>query len=976
MATIWGTDKILLYGGTNNTILFDDTWVYDLSDNKWILKKPFNKPFQKAEHAMAPIWGTDKVLLFGGGDETNDTWIYDLSENNWTKKTPTKSPWGRFAHAMATIWGTDKVVLFGGIVVGCYSHRLNDTWVYDLSENNWIEKKPNIIPTERGYHAMTTIHGMDKILMIGGSWDVIDDYCIYDSNEDNWIIIIKESPYLIHSHGIANIYGTDKVLLFGGGGDYYNQTWLYDLNQDKWVIKNTKIQPKGRVSYAMASVYGTNDVIIFGGEIYKDGNITYFNDTWICNLTTNGTGNYISEPFDIGLEAYFKTLSWNASIFNGTSIKFQLRSGLDESDLYLKPFIGPDSSTSTFYTTSSSNIWFGHNSDRWIQYKVYIESTEVDLSPILFNVSISYNCIPSLDNPIVTPETGDVTKQFNFTIEYLDRDNDPPKYVRVNIDGINYKMKESNGNDMLFLDGKSYWYSTKFNRGYHSYQFFTSDGEAKRATEMKCLNISFGPIDHIIIEPASATITTDEYQIFNAKCFDVENNLLQITPTWAATGGGIIDLTGNFTANKPGIWTIFANNSGISGNAIIQVIPGKLNQIIITPQSPTITTDDFQLFAATGYDLDKNVLPISPTWAISGGGIIDQIGNFTAITPGGLTVYANQSGISGNTTINVTPGKLNQIIITPQYIIITTDEIQLFNATGYDEDMNVISISPIWEVSGGGAIDQSGNFIATIPGIWVVYANQSGISGNTIISVTSGTPHLIIISPKYAELNESESLVFISKVFDADKNELDIIPSWEVTGGGTIDNNGRFTATKVGIWIIYANLSGISANATIKVLFVENYENIPSEEEENDKGKTFAVGFEVVMFIVIIILIFTFFILFKKKLKIETHKEKIKVTEVEKPPQPQSSVAKPVPMIRQSTLHTSTTTPVPIHTPKPLSLPGIIPAVRTTQPSMQPQVTAPPMAKPIQSKLTSTISHPLLPPASETNTYSNSSQQE
>ncbi len=986
MATIWGTDKVLLYGGyggVNNTKCLNDTWIYDWSDNTWTEKKPTTSSPIRESHAIATIWGTKKVLFFGG-DENYDTWVYDYNSNTWTKKNPINHPTGRGDHAMAPIWGTDKILLFGGMWGDDIEYYCDDTWVYDLSDNNWTQKTPDNKPMETAGHAMASIYGTDKVLLNGG-WESYDDYCIYDWSDDNWTIFPRNHANLNESHAMASIYGTDKAVLFGGWGSFENNfTWMYDLSNDKWYKKILYIQPSSRAHHAMASVYGTNDIVLFGGEYYYNYNRYYFNDTWVLTLIPEGNnGSYVSEPYDIGPEAYFKTINWNASTPPQTSIKFQLRSATNESELNLKDFVGPDGSTFTYYIYSSSKIWPEHNNDRWIQYKVYLESTEIDLSPILYNISISYNCIPGLDNPLVTPQKGDITNQFNFTINYLDRDNDPPAYIWINIDGINYTMEEGNGTDRLFLDGKSYWYSTKLNSGNHSYQFFTSDGEAKRATEMKHLNIDFGPIDHIKVEPAFAKITTDEYQKFTAKCYDVENNLLQITPTWAANGGGSIDQTGNFTATTPGEWTVFANYSGLSGSARIIVIPGKLHQIIISPQEPTITTDEYQLFTATGYDADKNILPISPTWAISGGGIIDQTGNYTASTPGLWKVYANQSGISGNTTINVTPGKLNQIIITPQYPTITTDEIQLFIAAGYDADMNELSILPNWEVSGGGTIDQSGNFIATMPGLWIVYANQSGISGNTIISVTPGAPHIIIISPQYAEINVSETFVFIAKVFDADKNELDIIPSWEVTGGGTIDNNGRFTATKPGIWIIYANSSSISANATIKVLLVENNENIPSEEEENEGGKIFTVGFGIIIFIIIIILIFTFVILFKKKFRTETHKENEKAAEVNKPLQPQQLVASPVTIIKPSSLHTSSInptsklTPTPLPIPqKPLSLPGFTPAARTTQPSKQTQGAPPPMENPIQSRLSSKIPRPLLPPASETNTSSNSTLQE
>jgi N-acetylneuraminic acid mutarotase len=120
-----GGDKVLLFGGGITTAeVTDNTWVYDLSDNTWTLQSPTTKPSARTEHAMAFI-GDDKVLLFGGFSWPSmifydDTWIYDLSDNTWTLQNPTTKPSAQDQHAMAFIGG-GKVLLFSGYV---------GTWVY------------------------------------------------------------------------------------------------------------------------------------------------------------------------------------------------------------------------------------------------------------------------------------------------------------------------------------------------------------------------------------------------------------------------------------------------------------------------------------------------------------------------------------------------------------------------------------------------------------------------------------------------------------------------------------------------------------------------------------------------------------------------------------------------------------------------------------------------------------------------------
>ncbi|MCK5560507.1 MAG: hypothetical protein KAJ51_07940, partial [Thermoplasmata archaeon] len=107
-----------------------ETWVYDLSENKWTKRTPINPPKVKAHYySLASIWGTDKTVLFGGYNNSHntyrDTWVYDDEDNKWTKSNLMISPTSEYDSAMSSIFWRKKVLLFGGISNGEYS---NETW--------------------------------------------------------------------------------------------------------------------------------------------------------------------------------------------------------------------------------------------------------------------------------------------------------------------------------------------------------------------------------------------------------------------------------------------------------------------------------------------------------------------------------------------------------------------------------------------------------------------------------------------------------------------------------------------------------------------------------------------------------------------------------------------------------------------------------------------------------------------------------
>lgn len=258
------------------------------AQNNWTLQSPTTKPPALAAHAIAYI-GDDKVLVFGGVDGSyniiNQTWVYDLSENSWTQMSPSQPPPPRYSHAMAYIGG-DQVLLFGGSGTfdeNSAEYRLDDTWVYDLSSNTWTEKNPVTKPSARSELAMANIGG-DQVLLFSG-WTASsfpDDTWVYDLSSNTWTVkspVTKPSGR--GSHAMANI-GGDKAMLFGGWNE---DTWVYVLSNNTWVQKTPGSNPSLRGYSAMASI-GGDQILVFGG-ISLEYPAGLVDDTWSYDLGDN-----------------------------------------------------------------------------------------------------------------------------------------------------------------------------------------------------------------------------------------------------------------------------------------------------------------------------------------------------------------------------------------------------------------------------------------------------------------------------------------------------------------------------------------------------------------------------------------------------------------------------------------------------------------------------------------------------------------
>lgn len=110
--------RTVLFGGLAAADLTNDTWAHDSVTNSWTNMDPGARPPARSLHAMVYDSGSDRVILFGGlgaAGLVNDTWAYDFNTNTWANLVPSARPPARMRPAMAYHSGYDRVILFGGL---------------------------------------------------------------------------------------------------------------------------------------------------------------------------------------------------------------------------------------------------------------------------------------------------------------------------------------------------------------------------------------------------------------------------------------------------------------------------------------------------------------------------------------------------------------------------------------------------------------------------------------------------------------------------------------------------------------------------------------------------------------------------------------------------------------------------------------------------------------------------------------------
>lgn len=312
-------NSVLLVGGESDACgFFDDTVIYDVSQQSWISneKRPPPMPFARAWHSATLV---DRVVfVFGGevGDEigssgskrseddrvqSNNALVYDSTYRTWYTPSLTGTPpMARAGHCAALIPGSKDVLVFGGTNK---SRWLNDFFVLeDLC--NWI--KPRVTskmakPSQRSYATLTTVK--DYVVLFGGNNKrrCLNDVFLFDGKSRSWIqpVILGQTPKARTGHCAVALKDGRGILIYGGWDDqgaerlFYSDVWMLRIESKtecQWTCvykgDNTTRKPGPRAGASMCSGVGEqrDQTLLFGGW-YQ---VAHFSDIVRLDVSQNG----------------------------------------------------------------------------------------------------------------------------------------------------------------------------------------------------------------------------------------------------------------------------------------------------------------------------------------------------------------------------------------------------------------------------------------------------------------------------------------------------------------------------------------------------------------------------------------------------------------------------------------------------------------------------------------------------------------
>lgn len=400
-------------------------------------------------------------------------------------------------------------------------------------------------------------------------------------------------------------------------------------------------------------------------------------------------------------------------------------------------------------------------------------------------------------------------------------------------------------------------------------------------------------LDTIVVTPADQSFLPGKTQQYKAVAYDQNGHSMPITPVWSISGAGNTITSGGLaTIQSSGVVTATAtvDSVTVAGSTFASVRPTNYKPIPVKIEAEqfdnsnaccTEPTSDAggglnvgYIGANTWFEYDIAVpdsgdyriqfrvamnnatslrvmldsttlatvpLPSSGGWqkwiTVNSAPLHFGAGNKT------IRIQSNASGWNFNWLkfVHADSVALSRIKVTPDSVRLITGATQQYKATAYDQDSNIVSITPVWATSiSGGTVTAAGLFTAgTTTGAGNVTATAEGVTGTARVTVAP-VPVLtrMTIAPDTVTVPVGAGQQFTVKGYDQLDSVMAVSPAWTVSDTGSrISQTGILTAGNTpGNIAVTAASNGITATAAVTLAYTCTVNN--KYEAESTSNRT------------------------------------------------------------------------------------------------------------------------------------------
>jgi hypothetical protein len=250
-----------------------------------------------------------------------------------------------------------------------------------------------------------------------------------------------------------------------------------------------------------------------------------------------------------------------------------------------------------------------------------------------------------------------------------------------------------------------------------------------------------------------------------------------------------------------------------------------IQSVRIEPRSAAVQAGSEFRFTATALSTNNTTVPTAFDW-IAESGTISSDGRYVGLVPGPFRVIVrahDQPEKSDTAVIAVWRNETDPTGITIQPASITIEEGDTLTFSALLNLANGVvagGATVAWSTTGG-AISSSGFFVASTAGEYLVSAQTtSGYSGSAFVRVLrrAALAAQVVLDPKTVRLAPGQGVQFNATTVYTDGKAAAGTYTWLATGGGTLSQNGAFTAGALeGTFKVVASAVGLGLADTATV---------------------------------------------------------------------------------------------------------------------------------------------------------------
>ncbi len=258
---VWTESEMIVWGGFNQ-FLRDLGGRYDPVADTWITTSPTGERSERRGHTA--VWTGREVLVWGGFDGErflNTGGRFFPASNLWVAIPTNGAPSGRSTHT--AVWTGTEMIVWGGVG----PNFLQTGARFNPVTGVWTPVTTNGAPTPRNGHAAVW-SGSQMVVWGGLDGAFVNTGARYNPATDAWTAITATGAPAGRSGAAAAWTGTEMLVWGGVGGTIAAQFPLssgarYNPNNNSWANLPTANAPAARTAHR--SVWTGDDLLVWGG---------------------------------------------------------------------------------------------------------------------------------------------------------------------------------------------------------------------------------------------------------------------------------------------------------------------------------------------------------------------------------------------------------------------------------------------------------------------------------------------------------------------------------------------------------------------------------------------------------------------------------------------------------------------------------------------------------------------------------------